>query len=186
METVRDLPAAFQGLPPGYGMVELKTMHARDQVTRQSIITARVLSQQWIGKWLSLRFLLSQENLDELKLVVGDSFENVASLQGCHFQQRDSVQTLGKVLTVGGNAYRDGQMFPWKTTVSVCHSDFEGRLRESPTSALSLANNSPFLLGVNTKQLSNQMLDLTKVINELKEVLIQQVTAAQTVPLRPL
>lgn len=42
VETVRDLPAAFQGLPPGYGMVELKTMHARDQVTRQSIITARV------------------------------------------------------------------------------------------------------------------------------------------------
>uniref|UniRef100_A0A8D0CZP7 Thrombospondin 4b n=1 Tax=Sander lucioperca TaxID=283035 RepID=A0A8D0CZP7_SANLU len=36
-------------------------------------------------------------------------------------------------------------------------------------------NNSPFLLGVNTKQLSNQMLELTKVINELKDVLIQQV-----------
>lgn len=41
-----------------------------------------------------------QESLDELKLVVGDSFENVASLQDCHFQQRDSVQTLGKVLSV--------------------------------------------------------------------------------------
>uniref|UniRef100_A0A3B3TQM8 Thrombospondin 4b n=1 Tax=Poecilia latipinna TaxID=48699 RepID=A0A3B3TQM8_9TELE len=94
VETVRDLPAAFQGLPAGYGMVELKTMQARDQ-----------------------------ESLDELKLVVGDSFENVASLQDCHFQQRDSVQTLG----------------------------------------------------VNTKQLSNQMLELTKVINELKDVLIQQV-----------
>lgn len=38
--------------------------------------------------------------MDELKLVVGDSFENVASLQGCHFQQRDSVQTLGKILTL--------------------------------------------------------------------------------------
>ena len=37
-----------------------------------------------------------QDTLDELKLVVGDSFENVASLQGCHSQQRDSVQTLGK------------------------------------------------------------------------------------------
>lgn len=33
VETVRDLPAAFQGLPAGYGMVELKTMQARDQVT---------------------------------------------------------------------------------------------------------------------------------------------------------
>uniref|UniRef100_A0A8C6KQD5 Thrombospondin 4b n=1 Tax=Nothobranchius furzeri TaxID=105023 RepID=A0A8C6KQD5_NOTFU len=66
VETVRDLPAAFRGLPAGYGLVELKTMQ--------------------------------QESLDELKLVVGDSFENVASLQDCHFQQRDSVQTLGKIL----------------------------------------------------------------------------------------
>lgn len=29
--------------------------------------------------------------------------------------------------------------------------------------------------GLNTKQLTNQMLELTKVINELKDVLIQQV-----------
>ncbi|CAB1448380.1 unnamed protein product [Pleuronectes platessa] len=82
------------GLPAGYGTVELKTMQTRDQ-----------------------------ESVDELKLVVGDTFENVASLQDCHFQQRDSVQTLG----------------------------------------------------VNTKQLSNQMLELTKVVSELKDVLIQQV-----------
>lgn len=39
-----------------------------------------------------------------------------------------------------------------------------------------------FLLGINTKQLSNQMLDLTKVINELKDVLIQQVRSPR-VPL---
>lgn len=32
VETVRDLPAAFQGLPPGYGTVELKTMLNKDQV----------------------------------------------------------------------------------------------------------------------------------------------------------
>uniref|UniRef100_A0A7N8Y4A1 Thrombospondin 4b n=1 Tax=Mastacembelus armatus TaxID=205130 RepID=A0A7N8Y4A1_9TELE len=32
VETVRDLPAAFQGLPAGYGMVELKTMQPREQV----------------------------------------------------------------------------------------------------------------------------------------------------------
>ncbi|XP_067105827.1 LOW QUALITY PROTEIN: thrombospondin-4-B [Osmerus mordax] len=93
VETVRDLPAVFQGLPQGYGVVELKAMQGKEQ-----------------------------EELEELKLVVGDTFENVASLQDCH-QQRDSVQTLG----------------------------------------------------VNTKQLSNQMLELTKVINELKDVLIQQV-----------
>lgn len=29
--------------------------------------------------------------------------------------------------------------------------------------------------GLNTKQLTNQMLELTKVINELKDVLVQQV-----------
>uniref|UniRef100_A0A8C8DS34 Thrombospondin 4b n=1 Tax=Oryzias sinensis TaxID=183150 RepID=A0A8C8DS34_9TELE len=72
VETVRDLPAAFQGLPTGYGTVQLKTMAG-------------------------------------------------------------------------------------STSVSVEE------------------NNSPFLLGVNTKQLSNQMMELTKVINELKDVLIQQV-----------
>lgn len=33
VETVRDLPAAFQGLPAGYGMVELKTMLTKEQVT---------------------------------------------------------------------------------------------------------------------------------------------------------
>lgn len=58
------------------------------------------------------------------------------------------------------------------TTVSVCRS----RLGARSASAAVLANNGPFLLGVNTKQLSNQMLELTKVINELKDVLIQQVT----------
>lgn len=36
VETVRDLPAAFQGLPAGYGIVELKTMQAREQVTHHS------------------------------------------------------------------------------------------------------------------------------------------------------
>uniref|UniRef100_A0A8C8GIV7 Thrombospondin 4b n=1 Tax=Oncorhynchus tshawytscha TaxID=74940 RepID=A0A8C8GIV7_ONCTS len=62
VETVRDLPSVFQGLPAGYGVVELKSMQGKDE-------------------------------LEELKLVVGDTFENVASLQNCH-QQGDSVQTL--------------------------------------------------------------------------------------------
>uniref|UniRef100_A0A8K9UXA2 Thrombospondin 4a n=1 Tax=Oncorhynchus mykiss TaxID=8022 RepID=A0A8K9UXA2_ONCMY len=58
VETVRDLPSVFQGLPAGYGVVELKSMQGK-------------------------------EELEELKLVVGDTFENVASLQNCH-QQGDS------------------------------------------------------------------------------------------------
>lgn len=49
-------------------------------------------------------------------------------------------------------------------------------MRISPTVVPVKQHNIPFLVGVNTKQLSNQMLELTKVINELKDVLIQQVT----------
>uniref|UniRef100_A0AAZ3PIU2 Thrombospondin 4b n=1 Tax=Oncorhynchus tshawytscha TaxID=74940 RepID=A0AAZ3PIU2_ONCTS len=64
VETVRDLPSVFQGLPAGYGVVELKSMQGK-----------------------------AEDELEELKLVVGDTFENVASLQNCH-QQGDSVQTL--------------------------------------------------------------------------------------------
>ncbi|KAG7477060.1 hypothetical protein MATL_G00089220 [Megalops atlanticus] len=94
VETLADLPAAFRGLPTGPPLVELKAMQTK-----------------------------TQDELEELKLVIGDSFENVASLQDCYFQQSDSVQALG----------------------------------------------------VNTKQLSNQMLELTKVIAELKDVLTQQV-----------
>ncbi|XP_046724647.1 thrombospondin-4-B [Silurus meridionalis] len=93
VETLRDLPAVFNGINNNQG-VELKTMQKK-----------------------------AQEELEELKLAYGDSVENVASLQGCHTHQSDSVQTLG----------------------------------------------------LNTKQLTNQMLELTKVINELKDVLVQQV-----------
>ncbi|XP_062867158.1 thrombospondin-4-B [Trichomycterus rosablanca] len=93
VETIRDLPAVFNGLSNNRG-VQLKTMQGK-----------------------------AQEELEELKLAYGDSAENVASLQGCHTHQSDSMQTLG----------------------------------------------------LNTKQLTSQMLELTKVINELKDVLIQQV-----------
>ncbi|XP_036382991.1 thrombospondin-4-B-like [Megalops cyprinoides] len=94
VETVADLPAAFRGLPRGANMVELRTMQRR-----------------------------SQDALEDLKLVIGDSVDNVASLQDCNLPQSDSVQVLG----------------------------------------------------VNTRQLSNQMVELTRVISELKDILNQQV-----------
>nr|XP_055036115.1 thrombospondin-4-B [Misgurnus anguillicaudatus] len=65
VETLRDLPAVFNGLNDDQG-VELKTMQGK-----------------------------AQEELEELKLAYGDSVENVASLQDCHTHQSDSVQTLG-------------------------------------------------------------------------------------------
>uniref|UniRef100_A0A9J8B3N6 Thrombospondin 4b n=1 Tax=Cyprinus carpio carpio TaxID=630221 RepID=A0A9J8B3N6_CYPCA len=67
VETLRDLPAVFNGLNNHQG-VELKTMQGK-----------------------------AQEGLEELKLAYGDSMENVASLQDCHTHQSDSVQTLGNV-----------------------------------------------------------------------------------------
>lgn len=68
-----------------------------------------------LGNYKFCPSLFQQESLDELKLVVGDTFENVASLQDCHFQQRDSVQTLGKSrCSCRGTAYSDVQMFPKK------------------------------------------------------------------------
>ncbi|TRY95069.1 hypothetical protein DNTS_004697 [Danionella cerebrum] len=65
VETLRDLPAVFNGLNNHQG-VELKTMQGK-----------------------------AQEELEELKLAFGDSVENVASLQDCHTHQSDSVQALG-------------------------------------------------------------------------------------------
>nr|AAH95593.1 Thrombospondin 4b [Danio rerio] len=56
VETLRDLPAVFNGLN-NHQAVELKTMQGK-----------------------------AQEGLEELKLAYGDSVENVASLQDCHTQ----------------------------------------------------------------------------------------------------
>uniref|UniRef100_A0A8C9WMF2 Thrombospondin 4b n=1 Tax=Scleropages formosus TaxID=113540 RepID=A0A8C9WMF2_SCLFO len=105
IETVKDMPAAFKGLPARPNMVELKTMQKR-----------------------------TQDGIEELKLVMGDSLENVASLQECYLHQSDSMPVA-----------------------------FTGTFEDI------------FHTGVNTKQLANQMVELTKVIIELKEVLSQQV-----------
>ncbi|MBN3322731.1 TSP4B protein, partial [Atractosteus spatula] len=94
IETVRDLPAAFKGLPTDSGLIELRTLKGKPQ-----------------------------EILEDLKVVVDDSLENVAATQDCSLQQSDSAQNLG----------------------------------------------------ISGRQLSNQMGQLTKVIEELKEVLKQQV-----------
>lgn len=130
VETVRDLPAAFQGLPTGYGTVQLKTMQPREQVTSGQMAFPynhffyfNKGSGGCLPKGLTADFFIFlQESLDELKLAVGDSFESVASLQDCHFQQRDSVQTLGKALFMKILVQRDSQDFPsghTKTTITV-------------------------------------------------------------------
>ncbi|KAJ8396575.1 hypothetical protein AAFF_G00016410 [Aldrovandia affinis] len=89
VDTLADLPIVFQGLPSGSAIVELKFMQRR-----------------------------SQDELEELKLVFGDTFENVASLQKCYFQQSDSVQVLGlggtdtmKPKCAPGVCFRDDMCF---------------------------------------------------------------------------
>ena len=119
--------------------------------------------------------------------MVGDSFENIASLQDCHFQQRDSVQTLGETSSSGSLSRRTIPICVYcgckaletspskhNSKESACLKSFE--LRTENLFSYFLA----FSPGVNTKQLANQMLDLTKVINELKDVLIQQVRPVAT------
>uniref|UniRef100_A0A8C2D1A8 Thrombospondin 4b n=1 Tax=Cyprinus carpio TaxID=7962 RepID=A0A8C2D1A8_CYPCA len=64
VETLRDLPAVFNGLNNHQG-VELKTMQGK-----------------------------AQEGLEELKLAYGDSMENVASLQDCHTHQSKAFMTI--------------------------------------------------------------------------------------------
>uniref|UniRef100_A0A8C7DN56 Thrombospondin 4 n=1 Tax=Oncorhynchus kisutch TaxID=8019 RepID=A0A8C7DN56_ONCKI len=92
VETVRDLPSVFQGLPAGYGVVELKSMQGK-----------------------------AEEELEELKLVVGDTFENVASLQNCH-QQGDSchknIFPLGVFEGLGGSEVIEPKCAP-----GVCFRD---------------------------------------------------------------
>ncbi|MBN3283035.1 TSP4 protein, partial [Polyodon spathula] len=66
IDTVRDLPTAFTGLPQGPNSLELRTLQKRPLDT-----------------------------LEELKLVIGGSLTRVAALQECLLQQSDSAQNIG-------------------------------------------------------------------------------------------
>lgn len=66
IDTVRDLPTAFTGLPQGPNSLELRTLQKRPLDT-----------------------------LEELKLVIGGSLTKVAAIQECLLQQSDSAQNIG-------------------------------------------------------------------------------------------
>ncbi|XP_072288941.1 thrombospondin-4a [Eucyclogobius newberryi] len=65
VHTVDDLPAAFGSLPPGPNKVALRTLQSS-----------------------------GQDLLTDLKLVIEDTVENVATLQNCHLAPSDSLQLL--------------------------------------------------------------------------------------------
>ncbi|KAF5906610.1 thrombospondin-4-B-like isoform X1, partial [Clarias magur] len=66
VEIVEELPAAVQTLPPGPNQVALKTMPST-----------------------------SEDSVLDLKLVLGESIENVVELQDCSHLQGESIQLLG-------------------------------------------------------------------------------------------
>ncbi|CAK6970528.1 thrombospondin-4a [Scomber scombrus] len=66
VHTLDDLPAAFGSLPPGPNRVALRTLQSS-----------------------------RQDELTDLKLVVGDTIDNVATLQDCSMGQGEALQLLG-------------------------------------------------------------------------------------------
>ncbi|XP_060762969.1 thrombospondin-4a [Neoarius graeffei] len=66
VDIVEELPAAFKTLPSGPNQVALKTTPTT-----------------------------SEDNVSDLKLVLGESIENVVELQDCSLQQSESLQFLG-------------------------------------------------------------------------------------------
>ncbi|XP_037632853.1 thrombospondin-4a isoform X2 [Sebastes umbrosus] len=73
--TLEDLPAAFGSLPPGSNKVALRTLQSS-----------------------------GQDELTDLKLVIEDTIDNVATLQDCSVDQRESLQLLS---IQGGRTERD-------------------------------------------------------------------------------
>uniref|UniRef100_A0A8D0A4B5 Thrombospondin 4a n=1 Tax=Sander lucioperca TaxID=283035 RepID=A0A8D0A4B5_SANLU len=65
--TLDDLPAAFGSLPPGPNKVALRTLQSS-----------------------------GQDELTDLKLVIEDTIDNVATLQDCSMDQRESLQLLSE------------------------------------------------------------------------------------------
>ncbi|XP_076006862.1 thrombospondin-4a [Genypterus blacodes] len=86
--TLNDLPAAFGSLPPGPNTVALRTLQSS-----------------------------GQDELTDLKLVIEDSIDNVATLQDCSAEQDESLQQLS--IQAGGRSAQDqASMQELKTMLS--------------------------------------------------------------------
>ncbi|XP_066509561.1 thrombospondin-4-B-like [Hoplias malabaricus] len=97
VETVEDLPVAFKNLPPGPNRVALKAMPST-----------------------------AQDSMSDLKLVLGESIENVAELQDCTLQLGESLQLLG--LT---SKLEPGPMFELVRMVQELKEKMDQQIRET-------------------------------------------------------
>lgn len=98
--TVDELPAAFGMLTPGHNKVALRTLQPTGQVRHKTSIDTEEYDFFFVLSLTNhLSTCLCQDELTDLKLVIEDTLDNVATLQDCSIQQSESlgtIQLLGK------------------------------------------------------------------------------------------
>ncbi|XP_062873499.1 thrombospondin-4a [Trichomycterus rosablanca] len=97
VEVVEELPAAFKMLPPGPNRVALKVMPAT-----------------------------SENSVSDLKLVLGETVENVLELQDCTLQQGEQMQLLGHTSRV-----ESGSMFELLRIIQELKEKIEQQIQET-------------------------------------------------------
>lgn len=98
--TLDDLPAAFGSLPPGPNKVALRTLQSS-----------------------------GQDELTDLKLVVGDTIDNVATLQDCSMDQGESLQLLG--IQGGRTVHDQATMMELKSMLSEMRELLQQQIKET-------------------------------------------------------
>lgn len=92
--TLNDLPAAFGSLPPGPNKVALRTLQSSRQVDQNDFSPK---SDPLIAlRSHTFSFLVFQDELTDLKLVIEDTIDNVATLQDCSVEPAESLHLLGQ------------------------------------------------------------------------------------------
>lgn len=93
--TLNDLPAAFGSLPPGPNKVALRTLQSSRQVDQNDI------SHNKSDPLITLcshtfSVLVFKDELTDLKMVIEDTIDNVATLQDCSVEPVESLNLLGQ------------------------------------------------------------------------------------------
>uniref|UniRef100_A0A6Q2Z730 Thrombospondin 4a n=1 Tax=Esox lucius TaxID=8010 RepID=A0A6Q2Z730_ESOLU len=93
VETVRELPSVFQGLPAGYGVVELKSMQGKAEVTLLDS------TQYWVNtKQLSTQMLELTKVINELKDVLIQQVKETSFLRNTISECQACVYRLVQML----------------------------------------------------------------------------------------
>ncbi|KAM7416429.1 hypothetical protein PAMA_018474 [Pampus argenteus] len=100
VHTLDDLPAAFGSLQPGPNKVALRTLQSS-----------------------------RQDELTDLKLVIGDTIDNVATLQDCNTDQGESLQLLG--IQGGRTAHDQATMLELRKMLSEMKELLQQQIKET-------------------------------------------------------